>query len=77
MRTANIDSLRLQVLQEVMNLDEEKLLRLHSTLSALSKHTDTILHELLHDSADEFREDESTYTTDEVMKNIDKEMGWK
>lgn len=77
MRTANTDSLRLQVLQEVMELDDEQLLQLHSSLSDLSEKNDAVLYHLLHDSANEIQEDGVTYSTEEVMKDIDKEMGWK
>lgn len=77
MRTANRDSLRLQVLQEVMDLSDEQLIKLHSALSVMSEEDDAVLYNLLHSSADELQESKSTYSTKEVMKEIDEEMGWK
>lgn len=78
MRTAKTDSLRLQVLQEVMELNDEQLIKLHSSLSALSSEEDNdTLYRLLHDSLDDVQEGGSSYSTKKVMDDIDKEMGWK
>ena len=77
MRTAYRDSLRLQVLQEVMDLSDEQLIKLHTALAAISEKDDAVLYNLLHSSADELQEDKSTYSTENVMRDIDKEMGWK
>lgn len=77
MTTLNTDSLRLQVLQEVMELNDEELHQLHNTLTSTLSQSRTILYTLLHNSADELQEDKPTYTTNEVMNEIDKEMGWR
>ena len=76
MRTANTDSLRLQVLQEVMELTDEQLLKLYNFLSSLSEGNEEVLYHLLNDSANEVEEGAAIYSIKEVMNDIDKEMGW-
>jgi hypothetical protein len=77
MKTANIDTLRLQVLQDVMALDDDKLRKLHEAMVLASREKNPALYHLLHASADELHEDRSVYSTKEVMDDIDEEMGWK
>lgn len=77
-KTSEVDALRLQVLQEVMELDEDRLRELHEAMDLVSGKKNQTLYDLLHTSADELNEGKSiTYTTEEVMGDIDEEMGWK
>lgn len=77
MRTSNTDTLRLQVLRDVMKLDDDNLRKLHEAMTLASKKKNPVLYNLLHSSADELHEKSARYTTIEVMNEIDKEMGWK
>ncbi|MGI6049151.1 MAG: hypothetical protein ACOYEG_14285 [Petrimonas sp.] len=59
-----------------MELNDEQLIELYSIfLFAISEGNDTILYNFLHNSDDKLQESKSTYITQEVMKDIDKEMG--
>ena len=77
MRTSNTDTLRLQVLQDVMELDDDSLRKLHEAMLLASRKKNPILYDILHSSAHELQEENSVYTTKEVMRDIDEEMGWK
>lgn len=76
-KATNTDALRLRVLQEVMELDDEKLCALHEAMLLASEKKNPVLYHLLHTSADELNEKESIYTHKAVMDEIEDEMGWK
>lgn len=73
-KVTNTDALRLKVIQEVMELDDDKLRELHDAMLLASTKKNPILYHLLHASADELNEKKSIYTTKEVMDEIDEEM---
>ena len=75
-KTTNTDALRLQVLQDVMEIDDDKLRELHEAMLLASSTKNSTLYHLLHTSADELNDKKSTTTTKEVMDEIDEEMGW-
>lgn len=69
------DALRLKVIQDVMELDDESLRKLHEVMTLVSNKQNPVLYDLLHSSVEELEENLPTYK--EVMDEIDGEMGWK
>lgn len=73
------DALRLKVIQDVMELDDESLRKLHEVMTLVSNKHNPVLYDLLHSSVEELEENLPTYATKEVkevMDEIDSEMGW-
>jgi hypothetical protein len=60
-----------------MELDDESLRKLHEVMTLVSNKQNPVLYDLLHSSVEELEENLPTYTTKEVMDEIDGEMGWK
>jgi len=65
------DALRLKVIQDVMELDDESLRKLHEVMTLVSNKQNPVLYDLLHSSVEELEENLPTYTTKEVMDEID------
>lgn len=77
MKSSGNDALRLKVIQDVMDLDDDNLRKLHEVMTLVSNKHNPVLYNLLHSSVEELEENLPVYTTKEVMDEMDSEMGWK
>jgi hypothetical protein len=77
MKSSGNDALRLKVIQDVMDLDDDNLRKLHEVMTLVSNKHNPVLYDLLHSSVEELEENLPVYTTKEVMDEMDSEMGWK
>lgn len=77
MKSSDNDALRLKVIQDVMDLDDDNLRKLHEVMTLVSNKHNPVLYDLLLSSVEALEENLPAYTTKEVMDEIDSEMGWK
>lgn len=82
MKSISADTLRVNIFSELVNLDSDKLNQIYNYVKSLTAKDDTdsrILKELLESSANyalQAHKRGEFYTTQEVMEELDKEMGW-
>lgn len=81
------DTLRVSIFREVMNLQEDKLLKVHSYIESLVSNREQeekeytmpedLLHSLVEYSMKATEEGRPLYSTAEVDDYVNKKMGWK
>ena len=82
MNTFSVDTLRVDIFKELINLDQEKLSEVYKYVKELTSKGNSetlILKEMLDASADyavKAHKHGEFHSTEEVMERLGKEMGW-